>query len=233
MKPGSVRQLDWSARDSGQLMADPRTLAGSPNEGEQFPLYEADLQLIERAQQGKAADVDELLRRLRLIPRILRAQNARLGAPVREQSLDDLAQDVFLIIWRKLESYDGQRPFEAWAYRICRYELMNCIRRQGRHAMAEVHPDVPEPEPSSSPSYEDVHRGIETLPNAEAAVVRLKHFEGMTFDEVGRRMNISSNTAKTRYYRGMSQLEAFLRERRSQHDGGKDVSKPSPKELEA
>ena len=32
------------------------------------------------------------------------------------------------------------------------------------------------------------------------------------------RLGISSNTAKTRYYRGMSRLEAFLRERRKMHD---------------
>lgn len=199
-----------------------RTLDGDRDGREEEPLYGADLQLIRDALNRSAPHVDELLHRLRLVPRILRAQNARLGSPLNEHALDDLAQDVFVVIWRKLDRYDGRRPFEAWAYRICLYELMNGVRRQGRRTMAEVHPDVPDRQGEvSHGAYEEVHRGLETLPEPELAVVQLKHFEELTFEEVGQRLGISSNTAKTRYYRGMSRLEAFLRERRkrSEEDG--------------
>lgn len=195
-------------------MTDDRTPGGGRDGEGGPPLYESDLSLAQAAQNGSAPHVDELLDRLRLVPRILRAQNARLGKPMNEAALDDIAQDVFLIIWSKLDAYDGARPFEAWAYRICRYELMNGIRRQHRHAMAEVHPDVPEGEARATPwDYEEVHLGLETLPRTEASVVRLKHFEELTFEQIGARLAISGNTAKTRYYRGLARLEEFLGER--------------------
>jgi len=44
----------------------------------------------------------------------------------------------------------------------------------------------------------------------EAQVIRLKHFEGRTFIEIGRSLGISPNTAKARYYRGINELRPLL-----------------------
>jgi NAD(P)-dependent dehydrogenase (short-subunit alcohol dehydrogenase family) len=40
----------------------------------------------------------------------------------------------------------------------------------------------------------------------EADVIRMKHFEDLTFEEIGTRLGNSINTVKTRYYRGISRL---------------------------
>jgi len=183
--------------------------AGEDGEGEE-PLKTEDLELVQGAMRREPARVDALVHRLRLIPRILGAQNARLGRPLDPHGLADLSQDVFLVVWRKLGSYTGRSAFEAWACRICRFELMNVVRRQTRRAMSDLPHDVEEPRGGESLEYEEVTRGLATLPEEEASVVELKHYEDLTFDEIGERLAISSNTAKTRYYRGLTRLEAFL-----------------------
>jgi DNA-directed RNA polymerase specialized sigma24 family protein len=41
-------------------------------------------------------------------------------------------------------------------------------------------------------------------------VIRAKHFDGLTFDEIGARLGIPSNTAKTHYYRGIERMRPLL-----------------------
>ena len=48
------------------------------------------------------------------------------------------------------------------------------------------------------------------LGGVEAQIIRLKHLESLTFDELGARMGLSANTAKTHYYRGLSRLRSML-----------------------
>ena len=57
---------------------------------------------------------------------------------------------------------------------------------------------------------EVVHAALARLPADEAMVMRLKHFEGLTFDEIGTRQAISPNTVKTRYYRALAAMRAQL-----------------------
>ena len=60
---------------------------------------------------------------------------------------------------------------------------------------------------------EPVYAGLESLEEDEAAVVRLKHFEDLTFERLAEVLGIPTNTAKTRYYRGMRKLRRRLAER--------------------
>jgi len=46
----------------------------------------------------------------------------------------------------------------------------------------------------------------------EARVIRLKHLESLTFEELSARLDLPANTAKTYYYRGLARLRAMLEE---------------------
>ena len=175
----------------------------------------ADERLVRAASSGDEDARSELLHRLRFLRAVLERQSARLGSLVDADGLDDLAQDVQLVIWRKLERYRGDSPFEAWAYRICRLELLNTIRRREKQGVNGVELDAFQRAPSPGPwDYEEVHLGLESLPANEGAILRAKHFEGRTFEEIGEALGISTNTAKTRYYRGLARLEEYLEQRK-------------------
>jgi len=175
----------------------------------------ADLDLVRRALQRDRHGLQELAGRLRCVPRLLAVRNARLGGALRPEELADLSQDVLLIVWGKLKEYRGLSALDGWLYRICRYEYMNALRRlRGRaESLDELSLD---PSQESNPwEFEDVHRGLERIGDKESEVIRLKHFEELTFEEIGARLGVSSNTAKARYYRGLRALEPLLERRGS------------------
>jgi RNA polymerase sigma factor (sigma-70 family) len=56
-----------------------------------------------------------------------------------------------------------------------------------------------------------LHEALARLDPLEADVIRMKHFEDLTFETIGARRAISVNTVKTRYYRGIRHLQDELR----------------------
>ncbi len=177
---------------------------------------EADAQLVSEVLSGRQERLGELARRFCCLPRIVRALDARLGSRLQEHDLLDVAQDALVLAWQKLADYGGEARLESWLYGIARLELLNALRRRARrHArgadVTEIDPAGPGSAPGLSLDYEVLQRALATLDPAEASVVRLKHFEELTFDEIGARLGTSPNTAKTRYYRGLARLEERLR----------------------
>ena len=83
-----------------------------PGEREQVthgsrPTPAPDTLLIRSVLDGDAEAVDGFVSRMKCVPRILNSLNARLGKPLDEHELFDLGQDVLVVIWRKLPSFDG------------------------------------------------------------------------------------------------------------------------------
>ncbi|MEM7307448.1 MAG: sigma-70 family RNA polymerase sigma factor [Planctomycetota bacterium] len=174
---------------------------------------------MQRVLAGDPAAEDELGRRLLGLPRLLRSQNARLPRPLDEHEFRDRIQDATYALLCRLERYDGRAAIETWAFRFCAHHLLDGVRgRERRHALlgdVEV-ADLGEPDAMDEL---DALRGID-LDSALAAraadereVVEHKHFDGATFEELGARLGISANTAKTRYYRAMLKLREHVRAR--------------------
>ncbi|MBK8974822.1 MAG: sigma-70 family RNA polymerase sigma factor [Planctomycetes bacterium] len=190
------------------------------------PEVQADRALVAAALRGELPAIEELAYRLRCVPRIVSAWNVRLGRPLDAHDLEDLAQDVTVVVLRKLGDYAGRAPFEAWVCRICRLELLNGVRRKLRRRVAidvatDELPAVAGPESDAAiADAELLHGALERVGGVEAEMIRIKHFEGLTFEEIGARLGLSANTAKTRYYRGMVRLESILAARREPHDEG-------------
>lgn len=179
------------------------------------PEAHPDLDLVAASLRGESVAIDRLAYRLRCVATFLRAANARLGRPLNEHDLADLAQDVTLIILNKRHEYAGRAPLEAWIASICNLELHNGIRKKRRHASTQyLEPeDLMNLTATATPDPGDEERILQALARlggVEAETIRIKHFEGLTFEEIGQRLRISPNTAKTRYYRGMLRLKELL-----------------------
>ncbi len=163
--------------------------------------------------------IQEFEERLSCVPRILSARNARMGSPVSATDLEDLVQDTLVLIWRKLPTFEGRSSLETWIYRICSLELMNAIRRWKRGRRRRVSDSEAalgehrsrEQDPSSHIHYQDLYKGLESLPPEEEQVVRLKHYDELTFEQIGKREGMSAGRAKARYYAGIQHLRRILR----------------------
>jgi RNA polymerase sigma-70 factor (ECF subfamily) len=175
--------------------------------------------LVRQVREGEAAAIARFIERMDCVASILAARNARLGRPLRDEELSDLAQDTITAVLRKLDMFAGHASLETWVFHFCEHELMNAIRRKRRQPrpVADCDREMPrdqavthEREPTD---FEDVYASLDRLAPEKAVVIRLKHFSGLTFPEIATQLEISTNTAKTRYYRGLEELRQLLRPR--------------------
>ena len=226
---GSFKSARFSRRCAERVSAVRRALApGLESRSEREPVTErstgehdnaADLDLARRARAGDASAVEVFLRRMRCVRRFLVAKNAQLGRPLGADELEDALQETLFALWRKLGEYQGHGALEAWAYRFSVLELLARLRRLERYprtvgdveTAADARPrEAGEPAPLEPAEVEQLHRLIERLGPQAADVIRLHFLEELTFDQIAARLGVSSNTVKTRFYRGMERLRVML-----------------------
>lgn len=185
----------------------------SRDDGDPSPVEDSDLVL--RARRGHRRAVERLAARLVCVPRMLvnfdRQRSGILGA----SELEDLSQDTVLKIWSKLDAFPAYATIEMWCYRFCQFEYLNRLRKvERRMRLVAVDSSLPEqeahdPEPESVDWGARLDEALDEL-GSVAELIRLKHFEACTFEEVSERFGIPVNTAKARYYRGIAKLRERL-----------------------
>jgi RNA polymerase sigma factor (sigma-70 family) len=182
-----------------------------------------DLALVRDVLEKRESAILVLAERLRCVPRILGALNARFGNPLGEHDLADVVQDTMLILLRKLGEFRGEVALEGWVFRICRFELMNAIRQRRRLPLCEHLDDATSDEDAArrwrrALEREAIDRALERIGGAEAETLRLKHFEGLTFEEMAARVRASVPTMKARYYRAMNRFKSIVTSQRRKED---------------
>ena len=179
------------------------------------PTPHEDLELVRRALERDAQAIQAVVERMRCVHRILALRNLRLGEPFGPGELEDIAQEVMTAVWGKLALYQGRSSLDGWIYRFAQLELVYSLRRKDRRLERPVGlgqgVSARADEPLEPDEAETLYPALEELDPDQADVLRLKHFEDLTFQEIGRRLGLSSNTAKTRYYRGLQRLRTILR----------------------
>ncbi len=190
------------------------------------PFPHQDLELVRRALAGDARASGALIGRLGCVYRVLAQRNRRLGEPFAPDELEDQAQDVTIAVWTKLGEYRGLSSLEGWICRFAHLELIYRLRRRDRlprlldDARAYSEPARDE-RPAGEDHAEELYPALEDLDPAQGEVIRLKHFEDLTFPQIAERVGASANTAKTRYYRGLQRLREILE--RGRRRVGEDV----------
>ena len=214
---GFPGDLDYNRRFGAMKrlsrMQEKRTSASTSSPSERG---RADLALVRRALGGQAEAERNLAERLRCLPRILRHLNGRLARPLSEADFQDLVQDTAFALWKKLAQFDGRGALETWAYRFCALQLYEQLRATQRGPrLVEDFQEIEETEEavwteSRADPTVDVELAFTTLEPDEQEVVRMKHYDDATFEEIGRLTKVSANTAKTRYYRALLKLRDHL-----------------------
>ena len=176
-----------------------------------------DLVLARRAAARESQAVETFVRRMNCIPRILQSRSQRFGLRLGADEIDDASQQVFALVWQKLPEYRGEASLETWVFPFCSLTLMGLAKRHRRSPgqMDEAQESLLEERDNSrgvGEQLDDVHlhAALARLPADERAVVQLKQFDELTFEEIAARLSISANTAKSRYYRGLVALRESL-----------------------
>jgi RNA polymerase sigma-70 factor (ECF subfamily) len=135
-----------------------------------------------------------------------------------EADTRDLLQELFIRVAQRPGLLEGVRDVRAFLLRLSHNLAIDLIRRRGtRHSYqerwsGEVLPlFAPTAEPDARAFREAVATAMGELPSEQRAIIHLKLWEGMTFEQIADLLQISSNTAASRYRYGLDKLRHRLR----------------------
>jgi len=176
---------------------------------------DGDVELARAAREGDAEALARLSERLACVPGLVRSMHGRLGRPLHEDEVEEVVQETLTVLWSKLAQFDGRSALETWVYGFCGTQLIKSLERKRRRSKVVYghEADRSAVAPGADLArieFEWVHAALDRLDPPADDVVRLKHFEELTFDEIGERLAISPNTAKTHYYRALERLRTTL-----------------------
>ena len=129
-----------------------------------------------------------------------------------EAKADDLAQETFLLAWRKLHQFRGEARFSTWLYRIAYSCFLQARRKEGStgEAREEVARDAP-PSPREVVALRvDVERAMLRLSDAEQVVLLHVVQLGLNHDEAAYVLAMPLGTVKSHIARGKAKLRALL-----------------------
>lgn len=126
------------------------------------------------------------------------------------EEVEDVAQQTFLTVWQKLETYRAKAPFEHWLTRVC----LNCCYERLRKREAPVEPlEHDQAVATSEPTARlEVERLLRTLPAADRFILLLMHGEGWSTAEIAQRLGWSRANVKVRAHRARKKLRQLLAE---------------------
>lgn len=148
------------------------------------------------------------------------------------QDAEDLSQEVFLKMWRKLNTFRIQAKLGSWLYRIA----MNTFIDRSRSKNARVHKmkddledrklakaDYRDGEPFMNPEaqveanwmQEQVKRALDALTPKERVIFTLRHYQDLKMSDISDRLGVTTGTVKSMLFRATKKLQkelAFIKE---------------------
>jgi RNA polymerase sigma-70 factor (ECF subfamily) len=188
----------------------------------------ADLELVERLRQGRMEALEALMERYES-----RVYRLALGITRNEADAEEVVQDVFLTVFRKIQTFDGRAAFGSWIYRVTVNAAL--MKRRGKHPELEVPLEDRLPQFRPDGHYRDLqaitdwsgtpedrllegearillNRAIDRLPPHYRAVLVLRDLEGLSNEEAAEILEESVASVKSRLHRARMVLREELSE---------------------
>lgn len=140
---------------------------------------------------------------------------------------EDIAQEAFIRAYININSYDTNRKFSTWLYRIATNLTIDRIRKKkpdyyldaevagtdGLTMYSQVAADIalPEEEVESMELQGEIQKQILNLPDKYRSVIVLKYIDELSLIEISEILEIPVGTVKTRIHRGREALRQQLR----------------------
>ena len=150
---------------------------------------------------------------------------------VRNQAIaEELAQEVFLRVYRSRESYRAEAKFTTWLYRIATNLAVNYARDTRHQRQAQnVYLDAPDEETGTTPDVADGEPSIEqrmlreermaairshvmALPDRQRVAVLMHKYQGMDYKQIGEVLKLSESATKSLLFRAYQTLRDRLKD---------------------
>lgn len=174
--------------------------------------------LVSSIKNGDAQSLELIFRRL--YPRLCAYAQKFL------QNINDaeeVVQEIFYAVWKNRERLDEQQSFKAYLFTAVRNRCLNLLAtRRSQSRQAELLWFLYTQDTGTAPNAyhtllaqdleRDLNAALEHLPKECKKVFELSRFEGLKYQEIAQRLNISIKTVETQMSRALSRLRLELRE---------------------
>jgi RNA polymerase sigma-70 factor (ECF subfamily) len=182
-----------------------------------------DLVWMERVKAGDTVALQELIEahQQRVIGTIAKMLGGELDA-------EDLAQQVFIRVWRSAPRYQPTAKFTTWLFKITRNLVFNELRRRKRHATqpleARSEEDAPRPEApdrvTRAPDHAlieaemqaAIQHAIDALPEMQRMAIVLRRYDEFSYEEIAEILELSVPAVKSVIFRARTELREKLRQ---------------------
>ena len=186
---------------------------------EESPENDPDVLLMRRVGTGDTEAFRELIEAHQL--RVIGTVAKMLGD---DTDAEDIAQQVFLRIWKSANRYQPTAKFTTWLFKITRNLVFNELRRRKRHPAIRLEqheeekhhetPDAAAVSPASSmldaELQEAIRAAIEELPETQRMAIVLRRYEEMPYEEIAEVLKLSVPAVKSILFRARTELREKL-----------------------
>lgn len=169
-----------------------------------------DRRLLDLCRQGDAHAFETLFRKYQTY-----VYNIGLGMLSNSEDAADVTQETFLRLHRSLDSFRGDSSFSTWLYRVAVNLCITELRRKSRtrfqflddlaHDEDSTFTEDSGPTPDEAIALEEdrrvVHQVLRTLPPDYRAIMVLRHFQQLAYEEIAEVLGLSLSQVKTRLFR--------------------------------
>jgi RNA polymerase sigma-70 factor (ECF subfamily) len=132
------------------------------------------------------------------------------------EEAEDVSQETFIKIYRSLKTYDaGRTKFSTWVYRITYNLCIDYLRKRKEAAPLEedilaASSGTPEEITEARDSAVRLHQAVQNLPEEYRVPLMLFHFQGLSYQEICRVLNVPMSIVKNRLFRARKLLREKL-----------------------
>jgi RNA polymerase sigma-70 factor (ECF subfamily) len=185
----------------------------------------SDEDLMSLAASGQQSAFDQLYERYQV-----RIYSFIKKQVVMQDAAEDITQEVFLRLYKSIQSYDPERQFSSYLYKIAVNEIRRYYQKQAATQTYSLNDPVldsedgrergdllpgdtgPELKVSGDMSGENIRKLIDRLPPEQKMVVLLKIYDQMTFEEIARVMDRPLSTVLSRMRYALHKLHTWITE---------------------
>ena len=178
-----------------------------------------DVRLMRLVAQGDTSAFEEVIERHQAL--VAGTAARMLGS---NSDVEDIAQQVFIRVWKSARRYVPRAKFTTWLLKITRNLVFNELRRAKRRAQVPLQSDpgaeeIPlkdetNPAPDASLLEDELQRAIEEaimqLPESQRMALVLRRYEQLSYEEIAEVLDLSVPAVKSVLFRARTELRSRL-----------------------
>src|SRR5438552_6841896 len=178
-----------------------------------------DVRLMRRVSRGDTSAFEELVERHQAL--VAGTIARMLGS---HSDVEDIAQQVFIRVWKSARRYVPRAKFTTWLLKITRNLVFNEMRRTKRHPHVPLQPEpgtedpplkdetilAPDASLLESELQQAIEEAIQQLPETQRMALVLRRYQQLSYEQIAEVLDLSVPAVKSVLFRARTELRSRL-----------------------